>query len=315
MRIILEGKVMRCLAKWPKALLAFAVLTGGVQSAAAASRPAIVAVDGTLCDLTATLVGAAARVTCLLPPGANPHSYQMKPSDRQALSRAALMLHNGFGLTPSIKKISTPAAVVAVGEQALPGYRGNDPHVWHDPQTSLAMLQVVSREVSKVLPEDLRAGLSDRTEQATAVFRDLSRWGSAHFATLSSDRRVIATDHRTYSHLVDRFGLREIAMLDSHTTGGVLRPSSLKAISDDIQSSGAQVIFKPSWQASKTLKRISKRSGVPISSTPLHGEGVAAGENAVSTAVHNICAMVNGQGGQCDQASGRQIANRWTAIR
>ena len=40
----------------------------------------------------------------------------------------------------------------------------------------------------------------------------------------------MVTDHKTYSHLADRFGLVEIAMLDSHTTGGVLRPSSLKTI-------------------------------------------------------------------------------------
>ena len=81
-------------------------------------------------------------------------------------------------------------------------------------------------------------------------------------------------------------------MLDSHTTGGVLRPSSLKAISDDIRSSGAQVIFKPSWEPNKTLKRISKRSGVTISAVSLYGEGVADGETAVSTTIHNICTMV-----------------------
>lgn len=306
---------MRCRVKWPQALLASALLAGLLPAGAGSSEQSIVAVDGTLCDLTTTLVGRSARVTCLIPPGANPHTYQMRPSDRQALSRASLMLHNGFGLTPSVKKMTTAAIVVAVGEQALPAYRGNDPHVWHDPETSLAMLEVGARELSRVLPADDRAGLSERTEQATSVFRDLSRWAGVQFATLPDNRRVIATDHRTYSHLVNRFGLREIAMLDSHTTGGVLRPSSLKAITADIRSSGAQVIFKPSWQASKTLKRISKRSGVPISSASLHGEGVAAGETAVSTAVHNICAMVNGQGGRCDAAAGRQLANRWAAIR
>ena len=75
------------------------------------------------------------------------------------------------------------------------------------------------------------------------------------------------------------------------------------------------MIFKPSWNATKTLKRISKRSGVPISSSPLNGEGVAAGETAVSTAVNNICTMVNGQGGQCDQVEAARLAESWSAIR
>ena len=147
------------------------------------------------------------------------------------------------------------------------------------------------------------------------VFDGLSSWGATQFASLPESRRVIVTDHRTYSHMADRFGFREVAMLDSHTTGGVLRPSSLNAITKEIKASDVLVIFKPSWDATKTLKRISKRSGVPISSIPLNGEGVASGETAVSTAVNNICTMVNGQGGQCDQVEAARLAESWSAIR
>ena len=75
------------------------------------------------------------------------------------------------------------------------------------------------------------------------------------------------------------------------------------------------MIFKPSWEPNKTLKRISKRSGVPISAVSLYGEGVADGETAVSTAIHSICTMVKGQGGQCDEAAGQQLAERWSAVR
>ena len=241
-------------------------------------------------------------MTCLIPPGGNPHAYQLKPSDRQTLAGAALVVHNGFNLTPSVRKISSSGPVVAVGEVALPGYSGSDPHVWHDPQASAGMIRAISSELKKALPADTHDGVTRRTSQAVVVFDGLSSWGAAQFADLPESRRVIVTDHRTYSHMADRFGFREVAMLDSHTTGGVLRPSSLNAITKEIKASDVLVIFKPSWDATKTLKRISKRSGVPISSTPLNGEGVASGETAVSTAVNNICTMVNGQGGQCDQA-------------
>ena len=285
------------------------------QGSAHASQPNVVAVDGTLCDLTATLVGDAARVTCLIPPGGNPHSYQLKPSDRQTLASAVLVVHNGFGLTPSVRKISASGPVVAVGEIALPGYSGSDPHVWHDPQASAGMILAISSELKKALPAESHDGVSRRTSKAVAVFNGLTSWGSIQFANLPQNRRVIVTDHRTYSHMADRFGFREIAMLDSHTTGGVLRPSSLNAITKEIKNSEVLVIFKPSWNATKTLKRISKRSGVPISSKPLNGEGVAVGETAVSTAAQNICTMVNGQGGQCDQDEAARLANSWSAIR
>ena len=314
MRIILI-RALPILTTRARIALSGLALLGLAQSPASSSQLDVVAVDGTLCDLTTTLAGSAARVTCLIPPGGNPHGYQLKPSDRQTLAKAALILHNGFELTPAANKISSKAPVVAVGEKALPNYKGNDPHVWHDPKTSAGMIRVVSAELAKVLPEAERSALSQRTDKAMSVFNGLSQWGSSQFSSLPENRRVITTDHRTYSHMANRFGFREIAMLDSHTTGGVLRPSSLKAISDEIKSSGSLVIFKPSWNANKTLKRISKRSGVPISSTPLEGEGVASGQTAVSTAVSNICTMVNGQGGQCDKAGGSRLSDNWKAIR
>ena len=306
---------MRVLTWCTKSALSALFILGLTQGSANASQANIVAVDGTLCDLTTTLVGDAARVTCLIPPGGNPHSYQMKPSDRQTLAGAALVVHNGFNLTPSVRKISSSGPVVAVGEVALPGYSGSDPHVWHDPQASADMIRAISSELKKALPAETHAGVSRRTSQAVVVFDGLSSWGAAQFADLPESRRVIVTDHKTYSHMADRFGFREIAMLDSHTTGGVLRPSSLNAITKEIKASDVLVIFKPSWDATKTLKRISKRSGVSISSTPLNGEGVASGETAVSTAVNNICTMVNGQGGQCDQVEGARLVNSWSAIR
>lgn len=290
-------------------------ILGLTQASANASQVNIVAVDGTLCDLTTTLVGDAARVTCLIPPGGNPHSYQLKPSDRQTLAGAALVVHNGFNLTPSVRKISASGPVVAVGEVALPEYSGSDPHVWHDPQASAGMIRAISNELKKALPAETHDGVSRRTSQAMVVFDRLNSWGAAQFADLPESRRVIVTDHRTFSHMADRFGFREIAMLDSHTTGGVLRPSSLHAITKEIKNVDAVVIFKPSGNATKTLKRISKRSGVPISSTPLNGEGVPSGETAVSTAVSNICTMVNGQGGQCDQVEAARLVKSWSAIR
>ena len=307
--------MMRVPAWCTKSALSALFILGLTQGSANASQVNIVAVDGTLCDLTTTLVGDAARVTCLIPPGGNPHAYQMKPSDRQTLAGAALVVHNGFNLTPSVRKISSPGPIVAVGEVALPGYSGSDPHVWHDPQASAGMIRAISSELKKVLPAETHDGVSRRTSQAVVVFDGLSSWGAAQFASLPKSRRVIVTDHRTYSHMANRFGFREIAMLDSHTTGGVLKPSSLNAITKEIKSSDVLVIFKPSWDATKTLKRISKRSGVPISSTPLNGEGVASGETAVSTAVNNICTMVNGQGGQCDQVEAARLVKSWSAIR
>ena len=292
-----------------------ALALGAAVVPAHAAQPVVVAVDGTLCDITKTLAGAAASVTCLIPPGGDPHSYRLKPSDRSQIAKSDLVLHIGFGLTPSAKKLKTPGTVVAVGEVALPSYRGSDPHVWHDPANSAAMVRVVSSSLSPVLPASDRAALQQRTARAVAVFEALQVWEAKQFGSLPSQNRVLVTDHKTYSHLADRFGLVEISMLDSHTTGGVLRPSSLRKITQEVKSSGAKTIFSPSATPNKTLRRISKNTGLPIATTPLYGEGIAAGRNAVSTATLNVCTIVNGQGGSCDQSGANSLNSQWSSIR
>ena len=279
-----------------------------------ASQPSVVAVDGTLCDLTRTLAATAVSVTCLIPPGGDLHGYRLKPSDRQALSKADLVVHIGFNLTPSAKEISVPAPVVAVGEVALPSYRGNDPHVWHDPANSAAMTSAIADRLSPLLSGDARMAFASRAANAQSVLADLGTWASVQFAKLPANQRVLVTDHQTYSHLANRYDLDEISMLDSYTTGGALKPSSLNAITKAVTDSGARVIFSSYLPANKSLRRISKRSGLPIASTPLYGEGIAPGETAVSTATKNICAILNGQGASCDEASANVLANRWADI-
>jgi zinc/manganese transport system substrate-binding protein len=250
----------------------------------------------------------------LIPPGGDPHGYRLKPSDRQALSKADLVVHIGFNLTPSAKEISVPAPVVAVGEVALPSYRGNDPHVWHDPANSAAMTSAIANRLSPLLSGDARVAFASRAATAQSVLADLGTWASVQFAKLPANQRVLVTDHQTYSHLANRYDLEEISMLDSYTTGGALKPSSLNAITKAVTDSGARVIFSSYLPANKSLRRISKRSGLPIASTPLYGEGIAPGETAVSTATKNICAILKGQGASCDEAAANVLANRWADI-
>ena len=311
--ILIKTSMRPVLARSAGVSLALAI--GAAVVPAHAAQPVVVAVDGTLCDLTKTLAAGAASVTCLIPPGGDPHSYRLKPSDRSQIAKSDLVLHIGFGLTPSAKKLKSPGTVVAVGEVALPSYGGSDPHVWHDPANSAAMVRVISSSLAPVLPASDRAALQQRTARAVAVLQALQSWEAKQFSSLPLAQRVLVTDHRTYSHLADRFGLVEIAMLDSHTTGGVLRPSSLKTITQEVKASGAKTIFSPAATPNKTLRRISKSTGLPIASTPLYGEGIAAGRNAVSTATLNVCTIVKGQGGSCDTAGANALNTQWSSIR
>ncbi|MFL0776540.1 MAG: metal ABC transporter substrate-binding protein [Prochlorococcus sp.] len=298
-------------------LTALVVLTtvSATQAPAQASQPTVVAIDGVLCDLTRTLVAKDVKVVCLIQPGSDPHNYRLKPSDRQALSKASLVLHNGFKLTPSANKISGSAKVIAVAEKALPANDGSDPHVWHDPANSAAMVAVVADRLAPVLPASQRSALAARAAEAINVLNAVGDWGTKQFATIPENQRVLVSEHQAYSHLTNRYGLRQITMLDSFTTGGLLRPSSLRTITAEVQGSGAQALFPESLPVSKTLRRISRSTGLPVYSSPLFADGLAPNRSTVGTATLNICTVVKGQGGQCDQVAADELIARWSAIR
>jgi zinc/manganese transport system substrate-binding protein len=209
---------------------------------------------------------------------------------------------------------------VAVAELAVPNspsFEGaggvRDPHVWHDPRQAAAMVRLIAERLAPFTDQDSR--LRSRSQQAALVLTDLDAWTVRQIATLPASARVLASGHRAFRSFALRYGIRELAVIESFSTAGLLRPQGLNQVSDALKRSGARVIFPDRLPPSKTLRRISQRSGVPINSVALVADGLAAKASYVETFTANVCTFVEGQGGSCDRAGGQQLKRRWAAIR
>ena len=119
-----------------------------------------------------------------------------------------------------------------------------------------------------MLPQSEVTELNSRTEKTKSVLKELSNWTSSQLRSIPAENRVLVTQHRAFSHLTKRFKMRELPMIDSFATGGTLRPSSLSKIVFEVQKSGSRVLFTESLPINKTLRRISRASGVPVSNSP-----------------------------------------------
>ncbi len=86
--------------------------------------PQVVATTSVLCDLTQQVAADTVALTCLLQPGQDPHTYQARPSDRQAIEDADLVLYGGYNFAPAvvglIEASSNSSPKVAVLEAAVP---------------------------------------------------------------------------------------------------------------------------------------------------------------------------------------------------
>ncbi len=89
----------------------------------AVELPQVVATTSVICDLTEQIAQDTIALTCLMDPGQDPHTYQAKPSDRQAIDEADLVLYDGYDFAPGLIGLvdasSNSAPKVAVYEAAV----------------------------------------------------------------------------------------------------------------------------------------------------------------------------------------------------
>lgn len=286
-----------------------------VVSGSEAKPPVVMAADGILCDLTRTLSGGATDVRCLIPPGSDPHHLQLSPAKRNALAQARLVLINGYNLTPQLTRFRSSSQAVMVGERAVPHNPSGDPHLWHNPVHTQAMAAVVTKALSQMpMRSASKQALQRRLRLVTAVLKDLDNWNRRQIATIPAGQRVVVSEHRAFASFARRYGLRYLALLDEHASGGALRPSGLNAMTAAVRSSQTRVLFAEHLPASRTLNRISGSSGKPIANRALMADGTTPGRNLIETATTNTCTIVIAQGGRCDQSGARQLAQRWAAV-
>ena len=300
-------------------MIALLIGAGVLFTPGPAGATTVVAADGVLCDLSRTLAAGLLQVVCLLPVGQDPHQAALRPRDRQLLAEADLVLVNGYGLTPALVKVQGRRPQVAVAELAVPGSPGleggggaRDPHVWHDPRHGAAMVRLIAERLAPFTSQNAR--LRSRSQQASVVLHDLDAWSVRQIATLPVQARVLASGHRAFRSFARRYGVRELAVIDSFSTAGLLRPQGLQQVSEVLRSSGARQIFPERLPPNKTLRRISQRSGVPLSPVALVADGLAPKASYVATFTANVCTFVTGQGGRCDRAGAQRLEQRWAAI-
>lgn len=112
----------------PLLTLLVLVVTGLLASCSAATddaRPRIVVTTAILGDLVQRVVGDAARVDTLMPPGADPHDYEASAAQAASMRDATLVVENGLGLESRLQPAIDAAAkdgvpVLALGDRLDP---------------------------------------------------------------------------------------------------------------------------------------------------------------------------------------------------
>lgn len=223
--------------------------------------------------LAAELLGDSAEVKVLIPAGASPHYYHLKPSDIRSLSQADLVVWVGPSLELFLQKplsgLKRPVLQLLKGDEQehAEEHEGHhhhhhdsdeNPHIWLDPLLMRQAAHEITEQLVVQFPQ-LKAQLEQRFQhfEAELVARD-----QRIMQQLQPYReRGFVVFHDAFAPLVEHYQLKQLAFftLDPSRAPGAKKVAQIQAL---LKQQDAVCIFSEPQFESAVVERISQ--GVAI---------------------------------------------------
>jgi ABC-type Zn uptake system ZnuABC Zn-binding protein ZnuA len=191
----------------------------------------VVATLPVLADFVRAVGGDAVSVRSLITGLESEHTYTPKPSDIEAVRRAAVLVKVGLGLevwvNGLIANAENPRLIVVDTSKGIALMRGDDshgqadekgqlsraeerrsggnPHVWLDPENAQVMVRHITDGLIKADPAHRKTYLANQAAYLKQL-DDLERTLIAQFASIPNPK--IITHHAAWPYFARRFGLR-----------------------------------------------------------------------------------------------------------
>jgi ABC-type Zn uptake system ZnuABC Zn-binding protein ZnuA len=253
---------------------------GGCSGAAhddAFPQTGVVATTTYLADIVRNVAGDRVSVVSLLPKGSDPHAFEPRPQDARAIAECRLVVSDTVGLSPVIdalvKATIQPGATVLEAAAGLAGRKQQeggehsgeiDPHFWLDPVNVITYVGNIRDALIAMNPRDEET-FRRNAEEYSARLRDLDAWISGEVSNISSERRLLVTNHETFGYFADRYGFTVVGTV-FHTLGAEGTPSA-KQIAQLVQAvrlAQAPAIFLDTGSNADLAVEVARETGAEV---------------------------------------------------
>ncbi|MGH2714338.1 MAG: metal ABC transporter substrate-binding protein [Thermoleophilaceae bacterium] len=253
-------------------------------------------------DLVRSVGGGRVDLDTLVPPNADPHDFEPRPSDAVALADADVVLESGGDLDEWLSELTDSAGGDAAEVTLLDSVRAidDDPHWWQDPRNAILAVGAVRDALAEADPQGRRA----YERNAAAYVRELRRLDAQIercMRRVPRERRKLVTTHDSLGYFADRYDVEVIgAVIPSLSTQAQPSAKDVDALVEQIEDEGVEAIF-PEVAVSQRLERaISRESGAEVGrelwTDGLGGEGSGA-ETYLDAMRANADALAQGMSG------------------
>ncbi len=261
------------------------------------------------------VAGNDARVTMLIPPGAEPHDFEPTPSDAKALSSAKAFFYVGDEMEPWAKGLAQSAnpsitlaplsssVSLAVNPVAnAPGFEGNDlssdPHIWLSPH--IAQSEVVYIRDTLAAADPVHA--SDYQKNAAAYLARLQSLDAQYRAGLASCRsHTLITSHAALGYLASDYNLTQVPIAGI-SPDEEPSPAQLINVINTARAANATAVFIEPGVSPKLAQAVASELNIPAlefnAIEIISPADQQAGKDYVSLMQDNLQALRQGLGCQ-----------------
>jgi ABC-type Zn uptake system ZnuABC Zn-binding protein ZnuA/ABC-type Mn2+/Zn2+ transport system permease subunit len=278
------------------ATLAAVALVAGCGDESDSGKPQVVTTTMQLADMARQVGGDDVEVKSILGPDAEPHEYEPRPSDAEALADADLVLQNGGGLDDWLGGLLDTAGADADRRIATGGIPvDTDPHAWHDPEAAKHMLDTVTAGLETAAPGRASA-FRARARAYKAKLDAMEREIRTMLATVPRERRKLVTSHDAFGHFARAYGIEVVgSVLPTVSTDTEPSGEQVRKLVEDIERAGVDTIFTEHAVDAKLERQVAEEAGARVS-TSLYadtlGEPGTPEATLIGAELHNARAMV-----------------------
>ncbi len=294
-----------------------------------AAAPALAGSLKVLADtaVTASLVqqvtGDLAEIEILLDQSADPHDFQLRPSQVRALQDTDMLFWTGPELTPWLARAASQMATGrqqsllhhpdtqpreygdeaghghdhATGDGHEAGVHTLDPHAWLDPGNGAAWLGVIAAQLAQLDPDTAET----YSANAASARAELARLDTRLKEMLEPVRdRPFVTFHDAYGYFTRHFGMPDsIAVsLGDASTPSAARIAEIRAT---IAESDARCAFPEAGQSPETIRAVIEGSSLTLGEAlSPEGIGIEIGSKLYPKLLREIAQHIS----ECQQAEG-----------
>ena len=243
---------------------------------------AVVASFSILADMARRIGGGLISVTSLVPPDGDAHAWEPTASASKALTAAALLVENGFGLEGWMARLRAASgfrgahAIASTGVAPRMMREGAatslDPHAWQDPRDGA----IYARNIAEGLAAADPAHAETYRANAAGYIGEIERtdaWVAGEFALIPAPARRVITTHDAFGYYGDRYGIQFLAA-EGLSTDAEPSAKAIAALVAQIRREHVRTVFLENMTDPRLTNMLARETGATVSG-PLYSDALS----------------------------------------